>query len=81
MNDPAAVASSADEARRLFEAAIQQIYAMSWSAQGVRPMMMTEDYDVILRSDVHSAEQVTLSLQSLARVMTRNDRRLASGRR
>jgi len=81
MNDPAAVASSADEARRLIEAAIPQIYAASWSAQDVRPMMLalTEDHDFILRSDVHSAEQVALSLQSLASVMTRNDRRLASG--
>ena len=80
MNDAAGIASAADEARGTIEAAIPKIAATSWSADDVRPMMLalTSRREFILRSDVASAEQLALSLQTLATVLTRRDSRLAA---
>jgi hypothetical protein len=80
MNDPAGVAAAADDAVRLIEGALPRIAAVSWSDADVRAMMVTiaADRAFVLRSDVQSAEQVALSLQSLASVLTRRDPRLAA---
>jgi len=70
-------ASAADDAKRLIEASIPKIYARSWSADDVRPLIvaLTSERD----TDVHAAEQRALSLQTLATVLTRRDNRLAAG--
>ncbi len=80
MNDPAGVATAADEARQLVESAIPRVASLTWNEPDVRAMMVTiaSDREFILRSDVHSAEQVALALQSLASVLTRRDPRLAA---
>ncbi len=80
MNDPAGVAAAADEARHIVEGAIPRIAAIRWNDADVRAMMVAiaSDRDFILRSDVHSAEQAALALQSLATVLTRRDARLAA---
>ena len=70
-------ATVADDAKRLIEAAIPKVYARTWSADDVRPMIvaLTSERD----TDVHAAEQRALSLQTLATVLTRRDNRLAAG--
>jgi hypothetical protein len=80
MNDPAGVAAAADEARRIIDGAIPRVASMSLKDADVRTMMVAiaSDRDFVLRSDVHSAEQVALALQSLASVLTRRDARLAA---
>jgi len=81
MNDAAGIATAADEARRTIEGAIPKIAATSWSADDVRPMILalTSRREFMLRSDVASAEQLALSLQTLATVLTRRDPRVAAG--
>jgi len=81
MNDPAGIASAAEEARRLVEAALPRIDALTWSDRDIRAMIETiaSQRDFILRSDVHSAEQTALSLQSLAAALTRRNPSLAKG--
>lgn len=70
-------ASAADDAKRAIEAEIPKIYARSWSAADVRPMIvaLTSERD----TDVHAAEQRALALQSLATVLTRRDKNVAAG--
>jgi len=77
MNDPAGVAAAADDAKKAIENAIPKIYARSWSAADVRPMIvaLASERD----TDVHAAEQRALSLQTLATVLTRRDHKLANG--
>lgn len=81
MNDAAAVASAADEARKLVEADLPRIDALRWSDADVRAMIETVagQRDFVLRSDVHSAEQIALTLQSLATALTRRNAALAKG--
>ena len=55
-----------------------QIAALSWRDDDVRSLMRTiaGDTDFLLTSDVHSAEQTALALQSLASALTRSNPRL-----
>lgn len=80
MTDASGVAASADEAVRLMEPVIPKIAATPWREGDVRAMMdsIASDREFILRSDVQSAEQVALSLQSLASALTRPNPRLAA---
>lgn len=79
MNDPAGVASAADQAHAVAEDAIARIDATSWSEDDVRSMIATiaSNREYLLRSDVHAAEQTALSIQSLASVITRRNPRVA----
>jgi len=81
MNDAAGVASVAEEARRLVEAALPRIDALTWSDAEVRAMIRTvaDQRDFLARADVHSAEQTALALQSLASALTRRNPSLARG--
>jgi len=81
MNDPAGVAAAADEARRLVEAALPRIDAERWNESDIRAMIaaIAGERDFVLRSDVHSAEQIALALQSLASALTRRNPSLARG--
>jgi hypothetical protein len=81
MNDPAGVAAAAEEARKLLEAEIPRIDAERWSEREVRTMIraVAGERDFVLRSDVHSAEQIALALQSLAAALTRRTPSLAKG--
>jgi hypothetical protein len=78
MNDSTGVLQSAVEARRIIDGVTPQIAALSWRDDDVRTLMRTiaSDADFILTSDVHSAEQTALALQSLASALTRNNPRL-----
>ncbi len=78
MNDSNGVLQAANEARRTINNVIPQIAALSWRDDDVRSMMRTiaGDTDFLLTSDVHSAEQTALALQSLASALTRNNPRL-----
>jgi len=78
MNDSNGVLQAANEARRTIDGVIPQIAALSWRDDDVRSMMRTiaGDTDFLLNSDVHSAEQTALALQSLASALTRNNPRL-----
>jgi hypothetical protein len=78
MNDSAGIANAADDARRLIDGALPKIAALSWRDDDVRAMMRTiaGDEKFILESDVHSAEQTALALQSLAAARTRSNRAL-----
>ncbi|HEY6136145.1 MAG TPA: multiheme c-type cytochrome [Thermoanaerobaculia bacterium] len=81
MNDPAGVAAAADEARKLVEAELPRIDAERWSEREVRAMIraVAGERDFVLRSDVNSAEQIALALQSLAAALTRRRPSLAKG--
>ena len=78
MKDGAAVASAADESRQIVDGVIGRIDSARWDAAQVRALMLAiaDDRDVATRADIRSAEQIALSLQSLAASMTRSDRRL-----
>ncbi|MEA2162363.1 MAG: hypothetical protein QOK37_490 [Thermoanaerobaculia bacterium] len=78
MNDTSGVAQAAADARRVIDGVTPQIAALSWRDDDVRTLMrtITGDTDFILTSDVHSAEQSALALQSLASVLTRNNPKL-----
>ncbi|MEA2238420.1 MAG: hypothetical protein QOC81_3144 [Thermoanaerobaculia bacterium] len=78
MNDSNGVFQSANEGRRLIDNVTPQIAALSWKDDDVRALMRTiaGDSDFILTSDVHSAEQTALALQSLGSALTRNNPRL-----
>lgn len=78
MNDAEGIATSALEAKRIIETALPKIDALSWRDEDVRAMMRTiaADEDFLLRADVHSAEQTTLALHSLATALIRSNRRL-----
>ena len=78
MNDANGVLQAANEARRTIDTVTPQIAALTWRDDDVRAMMRTiaGDTDSLLTSDVHSAEQTALALQSLASALTRNNPRL-----
>jgi hypothetical protein len=78
MNDREGVVQSAGEARRLIEAALPQIAALSWRDDDVRTLMrsIAGEEDFLLRTDVQSAEQTALALQSLSAALTRSNPRL-----
>jgi hypothetical protein len=78
MNDPAGVARVADETRRAVEPFVGRVDALKWSDGRIRELMtaLTNDGEFITRSDVHSAEQTALALQSLASELTRRNPRL-----
>jgi hypothetical protein len=82
MNDASGTAAAADRAASaITDAAIARIEAMSWRDEDIRSLMkdVTADGDAIARADVHSAEQIALTLQSLAAVLTRKDAGIARG--
>jgi hypothetical protein len=78
MNDTTGVASAAEDARRTIDGMIPKIAAKSWKDDDVRSMMrtLTGDEEFILHSDVASAEQTALALQSLAAALARNNKAL-----
>jgi len=78
MNDPAGVARVAEETRRAIDPFVPKIDVMTWSDGRIRELMtaLTNDGEFITRSDVHSAEQTALALQSLASELTRRNPRL-----
>lgn len=79
MNDPAAVASAADSAARLVESIAPKVDALTWSDGDIRSMIraVADEREFLLRSDVHSAEQTALALQSLASALTRRNAAVA----
>lgn len=81
MNDPAGVAQAADAAKRIADGLVPAVDRMNWSDSDVRSLMsaIADDQDFIRRSDVHSAEQVALTLQSLGSSLTRRDSKLVKG--
>ncbi|HYI12446.1 MAG TPA: multiheme c-type cytochrome [Thermoanaerobaculia bacterium] len=81
MNDPSGVASNADRARRIADTLVPRLEAMQWSDADVRSLMtaIASDRDLILTSDVHTAEQAALALQSLSSSLTRRNPRLLRG--
>ena len=74
MNGSTGVLQAAVDARRI----IDGVAALSWRDDDVRTLMRTiaGDTDFILTSDVHSAEQTALALQSLASALTRSNPKL-----
>jgi hypothetical protein len=81
MNEPANVAANAERAKKIADALVPKAEAMKWSDADVRSLMATiaDDRAFIERSDVHSAEQSALALQSLASALTRRNPRLLKG--
>lgn len=79
MNDPAGVAAAADQASAIAERAVRAVEQRQWSDADIRAMLnaLASDSGFLLRSDIHSAEQTALSLQSLAAVLTRRDPKAA----
>jgi hypothetical protein len=78
MNDSNGVLQTAVEARHIIDNVTPQIAALSWRDDDVRALMRTiaGETDFILTSDVHSAEQTALALQSLGSALTRNNPKL-----
>ncbi len=78
MNDSNGVFQTAVEARHVIDGVTPQIASLSWRDDDVRTLMRTiaGDTDFILTSDVHSAEQTALALQSLASALTRSNPKL-----
>jgi hypothetical protein len=78
MNDAKAVAASAERAKRIADSLIPKADALRWSDSDIRSLMVTiaNDRAFIERSDVHSAEQAALALQSLASALTRHNPKL-----
>jgi hypothetical protein len=81
MNDREGVARAAEEARGIANSVIPAIDSSKWSDRQVRSLIaaIADDRDFVMRSDVHSAEQIALSLQSLATSLTRKDSKLLRG--
>ncbi len=81
MNDPAGTAAAAERAAAIADRAVARVEARSWRDEDVRALMraVAAVHPAIERADVHSAEQVALTLQSLASVLTRENPRLARG--
>jgi Cytochrome c554 and c-prime len=81
MNDPAGVAANAERARKLVHDLVPRIDAARWTDADVRALMsaIAGDRSFLERSDVHSAEQAALALQSLAASLTRRNPRLLRG--
>ena len=80
MNDPA-LAANADRARAIVHALVPRVETARWNDADVRALMIaiSEDRSFIERSDVQSAEQHALALQSLASQLTRRNPRLLRG--
>lgn len=78
MNDTTGIVQAAVDAKRVIDSVTPQIAALSWRDDDVRSLMRTiaSDTDFVLTSDVHSAEQTALALQSLSSVLTRSNPRL-----
>jgi maltooligosyltrehalose synthase len=78
MNDAAGVSQAADAARRIADGMIPAVDRTSWSDADIRSFMaaLADDQDFVRRSDVHSAEQVALTLQSLGSALTRRNPKL-----
>jgi len=78
MNDSSGIQQASNDAKRIIDGVTPQIAALSWKDDDVRSLMrtITGETDFILNSDVHSAEQTALALQSLAATLTRNNPRL-----
>jgi hypothetical protein len=78
MNDAAGIAQTAAEARRIVDTALPRVDALNWRDGDVRAFMrvLASDDDFLLRADVHSAEQTTLALHSLATALIRSNPRL-----
>jgi hypothetical protein len=78
MNDTNGVAQAATDAKRIIDGVTPQIAALSWRDDDIRALMRTiaGDTDFLLTSDVYSAEQTALALQSLASALTRSNPRL-----
>ncbi|HEX2836392.1 MAG TPA: multiheme c-type cytochrome [Thermoanaerobaculia bacterium] len=79
MNDPNGVAASAERARRIVTPLIAKIEARQWNDADVRALMTSIADDAAVTTDVHSAEQAALALQSLASVLTRRNPKLLRG--
>jgi hypothetical protein len=77
MNDPKGVADRADETRRLIDGVIARLDNLEWRETDVRSLMreLAGD-DPMLRTDVYTAEQTALALQSLASALARANPRL-----
>ena len=78
MNDRDGVVQASDQAKKLIESALPQIAALPWRDDDVRSFMRTiaSEDEFLLRTDVQSAEQTALALQSLASALTRGNPRL-----
>lgn len=78
MNDPAALANTADRARGIVETLVPGVDALRWTDADIRSLMtaIASDREFILASDVHAAEQSALALQSLSSALTRRNPRL-----
>ncbi|HYC60244.1 MAG TPA: multiheme c-type cytochrome [Thermoanaerobaculia bacterium] len=74
MNDPQGVAATADRARNVVNALVPKVDAMRWSDGDVRALMTAIASEA--PSDVHTAEQTALALQSLSSALTRKNPRL-----
>lgn len=73
MNDAAGVAAAADEARRAIESALPRITALPWRDSDVRAIMRAITADSAVTTDVQTAQQTALALQSLAAALTRGN--------
>jgi len=81
MNDPKAVSDIATATARIIDRVIPQIEAVRWDQARVRKMMATiaADRESLIASDIHSAEQAALALQSLATYLAREDPQVRRG--
>lgn len=78
MNDREGVVQASDQARNLIEAVSPKVAALPWRDDDVRSLMRTiaSEDEFLLRTDVQSAEQTALALQSLSAALTRSNRKL-----
>ncbi|HYM62486.1 MAG TPA: multiheme c-type cytochrome [Thermoanaerobaculia bacterium] len=81
MNDPTRVAETADGARQIVESAIAGVERLDWKEPEVRALMsaIAGDEAFLRRADVHTAEQVALSLDVLSSALTRRKPSLIRG--
>ncbi|HEX7828022.1 MAG TPA: multiheme c-type cytochrome [Thermoanaerobaculia bacterium] len=79
MNDPNGVAANAERARRIVAPLASKVDAQRWNESDVRALMGAVIDDPLVTTDVHSAEQAALALQSLASVLTRRNPRMLRG--
>ncbi|HXI14218.1 MAG TPA: multiheme c-type cytochrome [Thermoanaerobaculia bacterium] len=81
MNNPAAVATLASSTSAMVAKSIPAIDAARWDESSVRSLIsrIASDGPYLLSSDVHSAEQTALALQSLTAYLARLDGGAARG--
>jgi hypothetical protein len=79
MGNPGGVAAAADRAKAVVTPLVAKVEAAQWKESDVRALMTKITNDRTVLTDVHSAEQAALSLQSLASVLTRNNQKLLRG--